>query len=110
MHYVATSLGVPMPRIGWRERLAYSLLWFIPRANPNNEPLYPRVSRWFLELDETGQPVREIGLDASGTPLFSAPNKRNFGFFTDSSAKFSATDLVPIDKDEFQSLWEAVSP
>jgi hypothetical protein len=110
MHYVATIRGVSMPRIGWRERLAYLVLWFIPRANPDNEPLYPRVARWLLELDESGQAVREIGIDASGAPLFSAPNKRNFGFFTDSSEKFSAADLVPIDEDEFQNLWEAVSP
>jgi hypothetical protein len=32
----------------WKVRLLYLLLFFIPKANPDNEKLYPKVRKWLL--------------------------------------------------------------
>jgi hypothetical protein len=54
----------------WRDRLLKIIFFFVPRANPDNELLYPRVRSWALEIDEDGWPQREVGLDSTGKPLF----------------------------------------
>ena len=94
----------------WRVRTLRMLLWFIPRSNPDNEPMYPRVARWLLEINDDGRASREIGLDASGVALFGAPYGRNFGFFTDSDVVFSRADLVTVEQAEFEKLWSLVTP
>jgi len=99
-----------MPPDDWRVRVIRTLLWFIPRSNPDNEPLYPRVARWALEIGDNGRASREIGLDASGIPLFGAPDERNFGFFTDSDTTFSAADLAPVEQSEFEAWWSLLPP
>lgn len=109
MYYGTTTLATRFPPVNWRGRLVRSLLFFIPLANPDHEPLYPHVSRWLLEVDEDGHPFREIGLDETGKPLFGAPDKRNFGFFTDSDSKFSKADLQLVECAEFERHWHAVS-
>jgi hypothetical protein len=109
-HYGTTTLATPMPSDDWRVRAIRVLLWFVPRSNPDNEPLYPRVARWALEIDDNGRVSREIGLDASGFPLFGAPHERNFGFFTDSDTTFSTADLVPLEQSEFEKWWSSLPP
>jgi hypothetical protein len=110
MYYGFTTAGTPIQPPDWRVRALRRLLWFLPRANPDHEPLYPRVARWLLEIDEDGQSFREIALDESGVPLFGAPDARNFGFFTDSDATFTRDDLVAADRKEFERLWAIVVP
>lgn len=93
----------------WRVRLIKVLLFFVPRANPDVERLYPLVREWALELSEDGWPQREIGLDSSGRPLFATPNERNTGYWTDMGQKqFLASELRPITPDEFARLWSGV--
>jgi hypothetical protein len=108
MYYGSTTRGTGFKPEGWRRRLLRRLFFFLPRGNPDNEPLYPRVSRWLLEIDEDGHPFREIGMDEGGTPLFAAPNERNFGFFTDSDAKFAREDLQLVEREVFEKIWKAV--
>jgi hypothetical protein len=93
----------------WRVRLIKTILFFLPRANPDNERFYPRVKSWALELDESGWPQREIGLDASGTPLFGAPDARNTGFWPDMARrKFAATELQPMTQEILDALWRRI--
>lgn len=89
-------------------RLIKIVLFFIPRANPDHEKLYPYVAKWLIEIDESGVLVREIGLDENNVPLFSAPDDRNFGFWTDSDKKFEIEELEPSTKEEFDLLWQKV--
>jgi len=92
---------------GWRVRLFKSVLFFIPRANPDTECLYPQVKQWVLELSDDGWPQREIALDASGNVLFRTPNDRNTGFWPDMARKqFKEDELQVISADEFHSLWK----
>jgi hypothetical protein len=90
----------------WRVRLLKAVLFFIPRANPDIESLYPLVKEWALELSEEGWPQREVGLDGIGEPLFGTPNNRNTGFWTDMAYKqFQRSELRAITEMEFEKLW-----
>ncbi|MFH2045133.1 MAG: hypothetical protein ABIK92_08290 [Pseudomonadota bacterium] len=89
----------------WKVRLINALLFFIPRANPDNEKLYPQVAKWLIEIDDKAIPSREIGLDIDNNPLFAAPDERNYGFWSDTSEPFNKTDLEPVDKEYFEAMW-----
>jgi hypothetical protein len=93
----------------WPVRLLRVLLWFVPHANPDNEPLYPLVRRWALEIDETGKPVREVGLGADSIVLFRAPDRRNRGMWTDSPVTISLHGLEPMEQHAFEDLWQKAS-
>lgn len=103
--YGTTSLALPLQPDDWKIRLFRAVFWFIPRASPDHDPLYPRVRRWVLELDDTGLVTREIGLDEMDRPLFGAPDARNHGYFTDSGAVLSPSQLSAIDESRFEALW-----
>lgn len=108
MHYGITTLAndftEEMNR-RWVVRLPNTLFFFL-RANPDNEPLYPKVESWAIEIDDEGWPQREVGLDSSGAPLFRAPNARNTGFWPDMAAtQFNKGDLLPLSESEFNELW-----
>ena len=109
MNYGFTKLAT-----GWDEkemnsigvRLVKAILFFIPRANLDQERLYPEVAKWFIEIDESGVPCREIGIDSNGNPLFAAPNARNCGLWTDSNKTFENNELEQSSQEEFESMWE----
>ena len=84
------------------------LLFFKPRPSPDHERFYHLVRKWYIELDDCGVPVREIGLDSEGRPLFRAPDGRNLGFWTDSTEAFQDGPLTPIKAEEFERLWHEV--
>jgi len=90
----------------FRVRLVYAILFFIPRANEDNEKLYPKVAKWLLEINENGIPYREIGIDINGNPLFTAPNDRNYGLWTDSDNTFEIKELELSNHEEFESMWQ----
>ena len=112
MHYGITTEGTDFTAemmSDWRVRVFKTVFFFVPRANPDNEPLYPQVRSWALELNEDGWPQREVGLDSSGKPLFRAPDHRNTGFWPDMAIKqFSPTELQEISSEAFNDLWSAV--
>jgi hypothetical protein len=90
----------PMTVRVWRR-----ILCFMPKSNPDNEPLYPLVRRWALEIDVHGKPIREVGLDERGTFLFRAPHGRNYGMWTDSPVTIAHSELEPMNERQFQELW-----
>jgi len=67
----------------WPVRLTKAILFFVSRANPDVERLYPQVKRWVIEVSDDGWPQREVALDGGGLPIFRLPNGRNTGFWTD---------------------------
>lgn len=93
---------------GFGIRLIKALLFFIPKANPDNEKLYPLVKKWFIEIDEKGIANREIGLDKDGEPLFSSPNDRNFGLWTDCDEVFDVKELELSNKEHFELIWSEI--
>lgn len=90
----------------WQVRVIRAVLFFIPRANPDIEQLYPLVKQWALEVSDDGWPKREVGLDADGKPLFRTPNDRNTGFWTDMTARqFERSELAEMSSQDFDRLW-----
>ena len=89
MNYGSTTQATDFAPDDWKVRLFRAALWFIPRANPDFEPLFVHVRRWLVEVDDSGRVQREVALGNDGAPLFAAPNERNFGFWTDSAKAFS---------------------
>lgn len=111
MFYGITTLATDFSKeemSSWRVRFFEALFFFVPRANPDNERHYPQVRSWALELDASGWPRREVGLDGSGTPLFRAPDDRNTGFWPDMARRqFDHAELEPITEESFNALWVA---
>lgn len=90
----------------WPVRIIETLLFFIPKGNPDAEPLYPKVKEWALELNDEGWPQREVGVDQTGKALFALPNKRNTGFWTDMAyMQFNRSELRVISSQDFMRLW-----
>jgi hypothetical protein len=106
MRYGTTTRGTNFPaREPWQVGVLRVLLFFVPRANPHNEPLYPQVKRWALELDDKQKAVREVGIGEGDTPLFRAPDGSNFGFWTDSEEPVPDDYMAPLSAEEFENLW-----
>lgn len=92
----------------WRVKVLKAVLFFIPRANPDTERLYPSVKAWALELSNDGLPQREVGLSESGSVLFCAPDSRNTGFWTDMAIrKFEDHELQTMSPEQFDALWNS---
>ena len=94
----------------WKVRLVKTLLFFVPRANPDVERLYPLVKEWVLELSDDGWPQREVGLDQTGKPLFATPDGNNTGYWTDMAhQQFQHEELRQVSAEEFERFWSHVS-
>ena len=106
MQYYCTTLGTNLPPPDWRMKLIYTLLWFIPRSNPDFEAHVSQIRRWYVEVDEAGRPSREIGIDESGMPITAAPWQSNFGFWTDSAEPLPAERTEEIAEDVFLNMWQ----
>ena len=105
MRWYSTTLATDFPGDDWRVRLLYVVLFFIPKANPDFEPLYPKVRRWLVEVDDDGESVREIGLDEHGAAITVGPWERNYGLWTDSPGPFPAESAQEISQAEFDRVW-----
>jgi hypothetical protein len=103
MRYGSTLKATNLPPQDWKVKALRLFLWFVPRAAPDQEPLYPRVRKWLVEVDEGGNVAREIALGENDIPLFAAPDARNRGFWSDHA--FLKDELVPIGADHFEQLW-----
>lgn len=105
MVYGSTILATDFGPDTWQLKLIRCFLFFIPRGCPDHEKLYRFVKKWLLEIDDAGVPVREIGLNDQGVPLFAAPDDRNVGFWTDSPKTFVKDELEAISAEEFERNW-----
>ena len=109
MYYGTTKLATDWNEkeiTSWGVRIIKFLLFFVPRANSDQEKLYKKVKKWALEVNENGIPNREVALDEDDNVLFSSPNNRNTGFWTDSPNVFKKDELEPLDQSQFEKLWE----
>jgi hypothetical protein len=91
----------------WKAKIIKALLFFIPRANPDNEKFYPLISMWLVEIDDNGWPKREVALDKNNQVLFCSPDQKNTGFWTDMAIQqFTKSELIPVDQDYFEQCWQ----
>lgn len=64
MQYIRTTVGRDFPPSTTPpalRKLLRVLLFFVPVANPDNDPKLHLVKQWLIEFDESGGPRREIG-------------------------------------------------
>jgi hypothetical protein len=61
------------------------LQFIIPAANPDLAPYMDRARIWWIEIDDNGLPLREIGFDPGGLAVVLGPVSGNHGFLLDSS-------------------------
>jgi hypothetical protein len=106
MLYGNTTLATDFQPHDWRIKAMKLVFFFIPLSNPDNEKLYALVKKWCLEIDEDGIATREIGIDASGRPIFAAPYQRNHGFWPDTDKTFDKSELELITAEQFEILWQ----
>ena len=105
MHYYSTTLATSIPASDWRVKLFRTVFFFIPSANPDFESSYPKVRHWYVEIDESGNAVREIGLDAQGEPIVAGPWGENYGFWTDSPGPFPTESSDQLSAVDFEQKW-----
>jgi len=101
--YLSTVCATDWSPPDWKEKLFYAVLWFIPRANPDYD--FTAMRRWYVEVDENDQPIREIALNEHGDPLFGAPWRSNFGFWIDSGGPLPSERTQEIDGASFMAAW-----
>lgn len=112
MKYIKTKYSTNWPKKrSLKEKLINRLLFFIPKANPDNDKKMYLVKSWLIEfLDTEGEllPWREIALDENERPVFTAPNDRNYGFWNDTNMKFENFEGTSIEKSEFEKYWQMI--
>jgi hypothetical protein len=74
-------------------------------GSPDFENRYGDVMKWWVEIDPSGVPQRELGFDGSGASIVAGPFGRNIGFWTDSPMVFEAGEYQAINVDAFELAW-----
>ncbi len=91
-----------------------------PKAN-KDESKFDEVDMWCLEYDfDYNCVIREMGLNNKGDVIVKMPSKRNYGYFSDISAKYDDfkkfSYFNEISEQEFEekcettSFWESIKP
>lgn len=113
--FVDDSSGVKPNKIDrLKIKLISTILFLIPKANPDYDGKIDDALEWQLEIEEESKlPIREIGIDRNGKVLMIMPWQRNYGYWTDNSmtlelfiSQFKATS---ISKDESEENWEKIA-
>ncbi len=111
MRYFRIETG-PTGKETLKLRIANAVLGTVlPRANPDIEHLFEGVCTWWLEIEATGEPSREIGLSEAGEPVVIGPVGRNHGYLVDASDDWSeSTDDSADVAARFESAWVEIWP
>jgi len=109
MKYLKTTMATDWPeKEPWKVKVIKTILFFIPKANPDYDSKMHLVKNWLIEfVEEEGDlvPWREIALDSTGDIVFAGPDKKNYGFWLDANMSFKDFKGEPIDKDYFEKYW-----
>ncbi|MEO8589908.1 MAG: hypothetical protein ABI432_11095 [Flavobacteriales bacterium] len=85
-------------------RLWRAVLFFVPQDVAYDKKMH-LVHEWWIEFDETGDPVREIGLDANGKPVLAAPDDKHIGFWLDTNMTLKDFDQNEVNPRSFEACW-----
>jgi hypothetical protein len=110
MRYLEIDTG--QPSNGMKTPLWVQFLeWILPKANPDIGSYFRNTKIWWLEVDESGLPHREIGFDANGDAIVLGPIDGNYGFLLDASDDWSNSNAdSPIAAEKFEDVWVALWP
>ena len=83
----------------------------LPNGNPDLGDLYEQARFWWLEVDDSGLPLREIGFDSLGIPIVLGPVEGNYGFLLDACDDWSdETGDLEVDGQLFAETWDRLWP
>jgi hypothetical protein len=72
-----------------------------------NDEFLKLIEYWWIELSEKGEPVRELGFDASDEIVYAAQAGRDKGLWVDSNMYFeSPDDFNPVEQMAFELKWK----
>jgi hypothetical protein len=97
-----TSPAAPVP--AWSKILKL----VVPTANPDFDELIKEVHHWWIEVNDEGQPQREIGFREQGEAIMAMPLGDNDGFWTDSQMTFDSKKCEAVGEAEFEGRWSEV--
>lgn len=105
MRYLEIDIGLwpeePLSRWG---RILQKV---IPAANPDFEKFYPKTRKWWVEIDDEGRPLREIGFNAENKPIVLGPFGRNYGFLVDSPINWKDSEGDSVEAEKcFETAWQ----
>ena len=112
--FVKAYICIPTPKSsgsskpGWLIRILQRVL---PAANPDFERFYHDVVVWHVEIGAaTGEPLREVGLDAQERVLAIGPWGENVGFIVDCGGTFDPAEYQQISAEQFEDEWKGFDP
>ncbi|TWO66991.1 hypothetical protein FN976_26020 [Caenimonas sedimenti] len=106
------TIAISLDKSGQSRLRAHPLLeqvlrTMVPSASPDFEKAYSDVRHWWIEVDETGLPQREIGFSISEQAIVAGPLGRNMGFWTDSPMLFDDPSYEEVSPQAFEDEWAA---
>ncbi len=95
-------------KLSWWGRLLQKV---VPAASPDLEVYFDKVSVWWLEIGDDGEPLREIGFDQNGVPIVLGPVEGNYGYLIDASDDWSDSNEDSVEAAEkFEFVWTSLWP
>ena len=82
-------------------------------SNPGYREKLHLVHTWLIEFDDSGNPWREIGLDAAGQVVVAGPSASNYGFWLDTNMQRQDFTGERVTAEYFEQMWASsgvVSP
>jgi len=106
MKYIRTKKATQwQKREGICDKLVQFVYSFFPNVNPRYQHKYYLLNEWYMEFDESGFVIREMGIDENGKVLFASPYKKNPGFWIESDMKLTDFENDEISSEDFSLLW-----
>jgi hypothetical protein len=105
MHrYVTTKRG-PWPPLGRFDRFLAAI--HFPKSDQRFHLVAGKITDWWLELNESHQPQREIAFDGEGNVVFISPYRADIQIFLNVGC--SPEEIMgEIDGPSFEREWQAM--
>ena len=108
MDYFEIQVGLDPEPPGLIQRMLEKIF---PAANPDIEQYIESATTWWIECNNNGTAIREIGFDKDRNPIVLGPVGRNYGFIVDSNNDWSEyTDYSDEAARDFERIWQELLP
>jgi hypothetical protein len=80
----------------------------LPAANPDFDDRIRDIQYWWIEVNEQGQPQREIGFSGNDQAVMAMPLGENCGYWADSQMILEPRDYKRVNQADFENQWSIV--
>lgn len=84
------------------------LTFWIPKANSDYDSYLNKIDYWYIEVNDQGMPIREIGFEAVNRAMLFTPTTKIRGLWTDSNVILNKSEYENISQDIFDDIFEAM--